>query len=506
MNGANVQFSWTISDQPSYSTGGQPITAYDLQILLFDGSSFSGEATYCVASSHTLTNLFCEVPMSVLVDAAGTFRLPLGRLIQAKVSAQNLIGSSTYSALNTAGVVSQTEPLKPVAPTRDGASNQIQLVVNYAFSTNEAAPAGLEDGGSTIISLNLQWDQGTAGASWVSLIGEYPYATTSTYTAYLESDGSNSTQNFKFRVRALNVHGWSQFSDEVNVLAAEVPGVIASTEISIVDGTQVRFAWQTPAANGSPIDAYKLEIQASDLSYVEETAYCSGAVDPSITLNAACQMPMSAFVAAPFNLAHDTTIVYRISARNAIGWQPTPSTNSIGSVQVQTSPQGTPAPLNLNAAATDETQITVEMTQISDSDVAANGGSPILSYSLEWDWGTSGAGYVAVTGYVSNSLQLLYTATGLTAGKAYQFRYRVRNTYGWGAYSQVLVAVAANPPSTPTQPLSSNTGTSIRLNWAEPYTGGSAILELDIEIRASDGSFFPELLYCNGVSDVTVRS
>jgi hypothetical protein len=175
-------------------------------------------------------------------------------------------------------------------------------------------------------------------------------------------------------------------------------------------------------------------------------------------------------------------------------------------VYVQTSPQGAPVALVLLADSTNETQITVEMTEVLDSDVVGSGGSPILSYSLEWDWGTSGAGYVAVTGYASDSLQLLYTATGLTAGEAYQFRYRLRNTYGWGAYSPVLVAVAANPPSTPTQPRSSNTGTSVQLNWAEPYTGGSAILELDIEILASDGSFFADLIYCNGVSDATVRA
>jgi len=93
--------------------------------------------------------------MSVLVNSTGTLRLPLGQLIQAKVSAKNLIGFSTYSTLNTVGVLAQTEPLKPAAPTRSAGTSQIQLVVDYTFSTNELAPTGLENGGSTIISLNL---------------------------------------------------------------------------------------------------------------------------------------------------------------------------------------------------------------------------------------------------------------------------------------------------------------------------------------------------------------
>ena len=93
--------------------------------------------------------------MSVFVDPTGTFRLPLGQLIQAKVAAKNLIGFSAYSTLNTLGELAQTEPSKPVAPTRNAATSQTQLVVDYPFSTTAAAPAGLEDGGSTIISLNL---------------------------------------------------------------------------------------------------------------------------------------------------------------------------------------------------------------------------------------------------------------------------------------------------------------------------------------------------------------
>ena len=46
-------------------------------------------------------------------------------------------------------------------------------------------------------------------------------------------------------------------------------------------------------------------------------------------------------------------------------------------------------------------------------------------------------------------MQLVYTATGLTAGAPYQFRYRVKNTYGWSPYSNVLLVYAADPPDIP---------------------------------------------------------
>ena len=115
-------------------------------------------------------------------------------------------------------------------------------------------------------------------------------------------------------MRALNVHGWSVYSDAADVLAAEVPGIIANTSISIHMGTQVKFAWQIPSPNGSPISAYKIEVQDSTGTYIEETTTCSGSVDPTITLNAACYVPMATFAAAPFNLPHNAPIVFRVSA------------------------------------------------------------------------------------------------------------------------------------------------------------------------------------------------
>jgi hypothetical protein len=89
------------------------------------------------------------------------------------------------------------------------------------------------------------------------------------------------------------------------------------------------------------------------------------------------------------------------------------------------------------------------MPTIVDEDSASNGGSPILSYSLEWDQGGGGLSFVALTGSDSDGLTVEQTITGLSAGASYQFRYRVRNTYGWGDYSDILTAVAASPPDTP---------------------------------------------------------
>jgi hypothetical protein len=370
--------------------------------------------------------------------------------------------------------------------------------------TTGASP-GYEDGGSTVLSLNLQWDQGTAGASWVTLLGESPHATTDRYTVQLDQGGGDAGKTFKFRSRAYNVHGWGPLSEAAGILAADFPGPIAGTTIEQVGGTEVKLAWQTPDANGSPVDAYRVEVLASSGSYLEETTHCSGAVDPTVLSAASCQVPMSAFSSAPFSLARGAQIAFRVTAQNQIGWQASPSGPTTGLVLVETAPLGAPAAPALDASQTDEGQIRVTMAEIPDGASAANGGSPILSYSLEWDAGFTGTGFTALTGSTSDSLERSHVATGLSAGAVYEFRYRVRNVHGWGDHSPSLAAIAAKAPSTPAQPVTSNSGTSARIDWTEPYHGGSAITALEIEIRTATGTAYAaEPLYCNGVSDATV--
>ena len=69
---------------------------------------------------------------------------------------------------------------------------------------------------------------------------------------------------------------------------------------------------------------------------------------------------------------------------------------------------------------------------------SATGGSPITSYSLEWDEGNEGRVFTPVTGFLSNNIVLTYTFDNLTKGNTYQFRQRVRNIYGWSPYTSPI--------------------------------------------------------------------
>ena len=140
------------------------------------------------------------------------------------------------------------------------------------------------------------------------------------------------------------------------------------------------------------------------------------------------------------------------------------------------------------------------------TDPTLTGGSPIISYSLEWDSGSNGAFFTSLIGETSNNILLTYTKTLLTAGANYQFRYRVKNIFGWSPYSTAISALAATVPERPAMVTTLNVGTSVRIEWSSPYNGASPIIAYNVQIQAKDFTFHEELTYCNARSDPTVIS
>lgn len=184
------------------------------------------------------------------VFLAAPYSLSEGDLIEVKVIATNDIGDSTESAVNTVGENVQTVPHTPTnAPSRNSATTTSSITVDYA--------AIAQNGGSTILSYSLEWDQGTD--NWVSLIGETVHSTS------LQHQINSLTQgdSYKFRYRAYNVHGWSAYSPEATILVATEPSKITTLSVtqSTNDASYVLLTWTKPSENGSTISAYLVEIR-----------------------------------------------------------------------------------------------------------------------------------------------------------------------------------------------------------------------------------------------------
>ena len=147
MSGKNLHIDWIMP-----SENGSPISAYKILIVQSNGVTQTESTTYCDGSNFVvIANRFCEIPMSVLI--AAPYSLPQGQLIKVTAYAINSVGSGTPSALNSVGELAQVPPLKPpTPPTRNSGTTQYSIMVDYAILT------GTYTGGSTVLSLNLQWD------------------------------------------------------------------------------------------------------------------------------------------------------------------------------------------------------------------------------------------------------------------------------------------------------------------------------------------------------------
>lgn len=86
-----------------------------------------------------------------------------------------------------------------------------------------------EIGDSEILSYNLQYDQGIN--TWVDVIGQSSYYPN---TQIIITDGIQAGVTYNFRIRALNIYGWSsQFSfPYVSIMASGIPAPMAPVTTS----------------------------------------------------------------------------------------------------------------------------------------------------------------------------------------------------------------------------------------------------------------------------------
>lgn len=130
-----------------------------------------------------------------------------------------------------------------------------------------------------------------------------------------------------------------------------------------------------------------------------------------------------------------------------------------------------------SGAGSSTTQIEVVIAPLTGNDT---GGSQILSYHIEFDDATAGASWTELQGLSTNSLQTSHTVTGLTMARAYRFRYRARNIFGWSSsFSDEVTISTVTAPSQVNAALVtiSVSGTNVVLAWTAPSSNGSPILE-----------------------------
>jgi hypothetical protein len=198
-----------------------------------------------------------------------------------------------------------------------------------------------------------------------------------------------------------------------------------------------------------------------------------------------CLVGMHDLRAAPFSLTYDTLVRAKVLARNERGWSAASEANTVGAkVQVE--------PLAMGATKrgilTGPTQIDVYWDSIT---TPQDGGSPVLSYHLQYDNGTAATTWYDVVGLAPDSLATsILVSSQLVSGTVYGFRVRARNIFGWGPYSLVTSIKAAREPGTPLAPVTSIDAAAgaLAIDWTAPDARGDAITAYLVEIADKAGT------------------
>lgn len=184
-------------------------------------------------------------------------------------------------------------------------------------------------------------------------------------------------------------------------------------------GTSVRIQWVEPYNGGSAITALEIEIRAADaVTFQTEALYCNGVSDATVRAQGFCVIPMNALRVAPYSLQPGSLVVARLRASNAVGaslFSGDAIIPGFGYADVRTVPE-TPASPPTRGAATSIDRIEAVVQALTGSQT---GGSPILSYHIEYDAAAAGAIWTELQGYSSNSLSLAALKSGLASATVF---------------------------------------------------------------------------------------
>ena len=218
----------------------------------------------------------------------------------------------------------QSVPQKMNTPVEGSETSVDRIQLSWSALTTL-----IETGNTFLISSYNVQIYNSATEVWDEVIGESSPFTDLTHTM---TDGLVMGTEYRLRIRAENIHGFGEFSDEVVIRVDDKPGVPSSVTTT-ANGLNVDFNWSAPASdNGSPITLYKLLLESETGSMVEVT----DCVPPQPRTS--CSIAFSELIENPqYNLKQNDEIRAQVTAFNVNGWSQLSTITSNGAL-VQVAP------------------------------------------------------------------------------------------------------------------------------------------------------------------------
>lgn len=418
--------------------------------------------------------------MNDIVAATG---LAQGVLIQARVMALNVQGSSDSSPINTSGVLVKVKPQAPTTQAERGPSTSTTAIQVLFGPISDSL-----NGGSAATFYILERFN---GLTWVQAAQET--ATTSASSVTLTSSDMTiiSGVTYSFRWKAVNIYGTSDSSPTVGILAATVPDAPATAEVTVSDSGNVKVSWTEPINTGGAsvaITDYIVKIVTSTGSYVEDTSLCDGSSSTSMS-TLSCEFSFLPLVESPFNLVQGNTIKVQILVKNSIGWgQELEVTDGITVMTIPETPPTSPT----EGSNSNNVQIEIIIDALTGTNT---GGSDILEYDIFWNQGSiiNTWDLLITLPATGSSFQSHIQTAGISEGLTYQFKYAARNFLGTSLDSATTSILAATVPAQVAQPTRGLSSTNVVISWLMPDARGSVITKYKVTFLDKSDSTYKEV-------------
>jgi hypothetical protein len=280
-------------------------------------------------------------------------------------------------------------------------------------------------------------------------------------------DGFAGAGRYRFRIRAVNAFGASDYSPELVAAIAPLPGAFAAVTKDALHSTStsIKVQWVVPGSEVEPVLGYRLRM-------VDEQT------ESTTTVYDAPTNPHVREYLAP-GLTPGNRYTFSVWAYNFNGLGPAGSPSA--TFEACSAPSGVPIP---TVTARSSTALSFAWAEPSDT-----GGCPVTGYAFYRDDGAGGAWEPAVT-LAAHLKSVTITPTPSTLGSRYRYKLEASNAIGPGAGPVGLTLFAA----VPTKPSSGTAGPAsdpavtgkdlIKATWTATATvaehGGAEVLSYQL--------------------------
>ena len=434
--GVGTSSSITISWSEPTSLGGCPITGY---AVYRNGGDQTDPTTEVNSDYDTNIRDNPHLRQAVITSFPASSE---GSTFLFKVEAITEDSGSLSPALSIKLAGPPADPTTAPKNVSEGTdTTQIQVTLD-AISDN---------GNDPIVSYNLQMDDGSGG-DFINLSG---YTSNSLQLEHIITQGIRRGAGYRFRYRARNSAGWSNFSPIATIIASTYPLPPPAPTLYSSSATIIKLnLFDTEDNRGEAITTFELWMNGGTGSavFTRIAEWASAPVTFEVTNDT-------------HGIVSGQIYTFYTRTRNMVDY-------SNSSAEVRFAAARTPLTMSMPTkvqTGSNTTQITVKWDAATDTEVETT------SYKLYAAEGNEE--YQLIYDANLNTLLREFTYTGLTPGQLYSFRITSVNMNGEGTRSNPLDVYACSAPSQPEPPqLVSSTTESILLSWTPPASDGGCAL------------------------------